>query len=378
MEKKRLFVAVVIVWVVGTVTTYYLYSRGHLQKVSDVKIPLAMRFSSLRGLTDTPTTNVPQAGQQLTSAPTTAQPTPGRTKIGSQEQEQRLAMAERVELADDGSNIYISVLTTPGYHDSRLSRQYITWMQTVHPKQVHVVTEGGEDMWTEALTRAGYQVVYCDCPRDSTKTQRMMCCKGGVQFDHWYQARDAGAVYNWYCHFDDDIYVNAAALIEMTRKFDHNKDQYLGKWKRLSQQVYGSSDRISGWTAPGLYNFPERKHDNYRYANGPAYCISAHLMNRLEKYLRGQNFVSSCNRAQAVMDDVLPGVIIEGVLGVEITDIPEITDQLDSPPYDDRSWYKHQITVASERIQLPSGKYHGWDMILSYHCLLYPGVSWCK
>ena len=147
MEKKRLFVAVVIVWVVGTVTTYYLYSRGHLQKVSDVKIPLAMRFSSLRGLTDTPTTNVPvladnpstnvpQAGQQLTSAPTTAQPTPGRTKIGSQEQEQRLAMAERVELADDGSNIYISVLTTPGYHDSRLSRQYITWMQTVHPKQV--------------------------------------------------------------------------------------------------------------------------------------------------------------------------------------------------------------------------------------------------
>eukprot|EP00731_Ephydatia_muelleri_P007288 Em0003g1536a len=142
MEKKWLFVAVVIVWVVGTVTTYYLYSRGHLQKV---EIPLAMRFSSLRGLTDTPTTNVPvladnpstnvpQAGQQLTSAPTTAQPTPGRTKIGSQEQEQRLAMAERVELADDGSNI--SVLTTPGYHDSRLSRQYITWMQTVHPKQV--------------------------------------------------------------------------------------------------------------------------------------------------------------------------------------------------------------------------------------------------
>lgn len=53
--------------------------------------------------------------------------------------------------------------------------------------------------------------------------------------------------------------------------------------------------------------------------------------------------MSSCNRAQAVMDDVLPGVIIEGVLGVEITDIPEITDQLDSPPYDDRSWYKHQV-----------------------------------
>ena len=67
---------------------------------------------------------------------------------------------------------------------------------------------------------------------------------------------------------------------------------------------------------------------------------------------RGQNFVNSCNRAQAVMDDVLPGVIIEGVLGVEITDIPEITDQLDSPPNDDKSWYKHQVCLLINKPML--------------------------
>ena len=58
---------------------------------------------------------------------------------------------------------------------------------------------------------------------------------------------------------------------------------------------------------------------------------------------RAQNFVNTCNKAQAVMDDVLPGVIIEAVLGVEVTDIPQITDQLDFPPSDDNFWYLHQV-----------------------------------
>lgn len=55
--------------------------------------------------------------------------------------------------------------------------------------------------------------------------------------------------FSWYCHFDDDIYVNTAALIQLTQKYDHRQDQYLGKWKRLSEQIYGNSDRISGWVS---------------------------------------------------------------------------------------------------------------------------------
>ena len=156
-------------------TIYYLYSSGHLLKVSGVGI-VVPRLSSLKGLgsTNAPTTtdvrrqqgieiDAPSGAEEgspsvsvtglstsrtepITTAPTptttappsTSSPTlhVGRTKHGSDEQERRLTLAERVELPQDGSDIYISVLTTPGYHDSRLSRQYITWMQTVHPKQV--------------------------------------------------------------------------------------------------------------------------------------------------------------------------------------------------------------------------------------------------
>ena len=58
------------------------------------------------------------------------------------EQEERLALAERVYLPHNGSDIFMSVLTTHKYHDKRLSRLFVTWMQTVDPKQVSQLPGG--------------------------------------------------------------------------------------------------------------------------------------------------------------------------------------------------------------------------------------------
>ena len=44
---------------------------------------------------------------------------------------------------------------------------------------------------------------------------------------------------------------------------------------------------------------------------------------------RGKNFEDNCRKSDAVMDDVLPGVIIDGVLGVDLKDIPGFKSQLD-------------------------------------------------
>lgn len=33
----------------------------------------------------------------------------------------------------------------------------------------------------------------------------------------------------WFCHFDDDNYVNVPALLRKLRRFDHREDWYLGK-----------------------------------------------------------------------------------------------------------------------------------------------------
>ena len=33
----------------------------------------------------------------------------------------------------------------------------------------------------------------------------------------------------WFCHFDDDNYVNVPRLVDKLSQFDHRKDWYLGK-----------------------------------------------------------------------------------------------------------------------------------------------------
>ena len=43
---------------------------------------------------------------------------------------------ERLPPPAHSSDVYISLLTTPKFHDTRISLQYLTWLQTVDPKQV--------------------------------------------------------------------------------------------------------------------------------------------------------------------------------------------------------------------------------------------------
>ena len=37
------------------------------------------------------------------------------------------------------------------------------------------------------------------------------------------------SIFSWFCHFDDDQYVNVAALESKLRQFDEREDWYLGK-----------------------------------------------------------------------------------------------------------------------------------------------------
>ena len=46
---------------------------------------------------------------------------------------------ERLPPPVHSSDIYISLLTAPKFHDTRVSLQYLTWLQTIDPKQVSSV-----------------------------------------------------------------------------------------------------------------------------------------------------------------------------------------------------------------------------------------------
>ena len=140
-------------------------------------------------------------------------------------------------------------------------------------------------------------------------------------------------------------------------------------------------------------SFDIQRRDDFRYANGPAYCISETLMMKVEKYMRyvlnsaaikderyrakgrgrnrdqgekergrgrrggreggrkrggererererdlasscrGKNFEDHCRKSQASMDDILPGVIIDAVLGIDMNETLAFKGQLDDIVY---------------------------------------------
>ena len=36
--------------------------------------------------------------------------------------------------------------------------------------------------------------------------------------------------YQWFCHFDDDVYVNVPQLSKLLQQYDPHQPYYLGKW----------------------------------------------------------------------------------------------------------------------------------------------------
>ena len=73
-----------------------------------------------------------------------------------------------------------------------------------------------------------------------------MCCKTGAQFDYWYRAREAGEQYSWYCHFDDDLYVNPQALVNLLKSYDPTTDHYIGAWNCAARVHHQNRIPVSG------------------------------------------------------------------------------------------------------------------------------------
>jgi hypothetical protein len=131
-------------------------------------------------------------------------------------------------------------------------------------------------------------------------------------------------------------------------------------------------------------DFPEAKRTHYFYATGASYCISAGLMKKVEKYFRGISFVLTCHKI-ALTDDFTLGAIIGGVLGIDLTEVSTMLSQGEDFTRYNTSELRNMITISSKehlhnRIKIPDSPFSDAEDptgFLSYHCLLYPQVTWC-
>jgi len=86
-----------------------------------------------------------------------------------------------------------------------------------------------------------------------------LCCKTGTEFSTYYKALEKHSDnkdrygcyinivlvilslfhrYQWYCHFDDDIYVNVPQLSSVLQQYDPSKPYYIGKYPWIIRHQY--------------------------------------------------------------------------------------------------------------------------------------------
>jgi fringe protein len=110
--------------------------------------------------------------------------------------------------------------------------------------------------------------------------------------------------YSWWCHFDDDNYVNVPALRRLLANFDPSLDYYIGRPStelplRVDATAHQSQDawpvtRAAFWFATG----------------GAGICVSRSLLTKLAAaYIRNERFANIGTHIR-LPDDVTLGYII--------------------------------------------------------------------
>ena len=178
----------------------------------------------------------------------------------------------------------------------------------------------------------------------------------------------------WFCHFDDDNYVNVPALVNKLAHFDHHSEWYLGKPSISSPlEVTTKTDKkkVSFWFATG----------------GAGFCLSRPLAQRMAPLVENGGFVATGENIR-LPDDVTVGYIIEHELGVPLTVvrnfhshleplrlIPESTmvDQI-SFGYAQQTGQNGSKLASSNHIALSGGLSELEDptRFISLHCYLFP------
>ncbi|XP_065905031.1 beta-1,3-N-acetylglucosaminyltransferase radical fringe-like [Dysidea avara] len=290
--------------------------------------------------------------------------------------------------------VYFSVKTTKRNYEERLALLMMTWFKVVENK-VTVISDGSDNnTFVNKARKEGLEFFISDCSEDHSMNG--LCCKLGEEFAAYYRAREKhqnDERYKWFCHFDDDIYVNMPRLNQLLRQYDPDQPYYFGKWHEKNHNCPYLPLNLIGKTdvrmKKGNYT-PKQK--VYQFATGSSFCISSALMTEAEKYFNGKGaYGVSCSIPQR-SDDVTAGFIIGILLGHNLTSVADFNSQFDKLSTLEDTLHSITISYTTKQVKQKSGTVktivplvpvdpifdNDPTRFMSYHCLLYPDVSWCK
>lgn len=263
--------------------------------------------------------------------------------------------------ADD---IFIAVKTTKKFHQSRLNVLLETWISR-NMQQTYIFTDGEDE---ELRKKIGSHAINTNC--SAAHSRQALSCKMAVEYDKFIESGK-----KWFCHVDDDNYVNVRTLVKHLSQYPHTQDMYIGK-PSLDRPIE-ATERLGD---------NKMRPVNFWFATGGAgFCVSRGLALKMSPWASGGHFMNTAEKIR-LPDDCTVGYIIESVLGVPLTRSTLFHSHLENLQQVPRSEIHKQITLSygmfenKRNIINMKGAFpveEDPSRFKSVHCLLYPDTPWC-
>uniref|UniRef100_A0A8C5ZL89 MFNG O-fucosylpeptide 3-beta-N-acetylglucosaminyltransferase n=2 Tax=Marmota marmota marmota TaxID=9994 RepID=A0A8C5ZL89_MARMA len=179
----------------------------------------------------------------------------------------------------------------------------------------------------------------------------------------------------WFCHVDDDNYVNPWALLRLLRAFPAALDVYVGR-PSLNRPIRASEPQPRNRTRLVQFWFA---------TGGAGFCINRKLALRMVPWASGSHFVDTSALIR-LPDDCTVGYIVECKLGNRLRPSPLFHSHLETLQLLGAAQLLEQVTLSYgvfegklNVIKLPGPFSPEEDpsRFRSLHCLLYPDTPWC-
>ncbi|XP_068176922.1 beta-1,3-N-acetylglucosaminyltransferase lunatic fringe-like [Antennarius striatus] len=268
------------------------------------------------------------------------------------------APVERLS-ADD---LFIAVKTTGRYHRQRLELQLDTWISR-NMQQTYVFSDGEDE---KLRKRMGAHLINTNC--SAAHTHQALSCKMALEYDTFIKSGK-----KWFCHVDDDNYLNVAALLKLLSHYSHTQDVYIGR-PSLERPIEAADGPDSAGTTPVRFWFA---------TGGAGFCLSRGVALKMKPWASDGAFMATAESIR-LPDDCAVGYIVEALLGVSLIRSALFHSHLENLGL--VSDVRSQVTLSYGKVENRRNivNVKGTFSIKedptrfrSVHCLLYPDTPWC-
>ncbi|XP_028978336.1 beta-1,3-N-acetylglucosaminyltransferase lunatic fringe isoform X2 [Esox lucius] len=285
---------------------------------------------------------------------------------GKRSVEQRGVRATEPSPLEDLSptDLFVAVKTTKKYHHIRLELLLDTWISR-NMQQTYIFTDEADDWLTN---RMGRHVISTNC--SAAHSRQALSCKMAVEYDTFISSGK-----KWFCHVDDDNYVNVRPLVKLLSHYNHSHDVYIGR-PSLDRPIEATERLGNAHTRLVRFWFA---------TGGAGFCVSRGLALRMIPWASGGRFTATADRIR-LPDDCTVGYIIEALLGAKLIRSPLFHSHLENLQLVSQAQIPHQVTLSygmfeSKRniINIRGALSLAEDptRFRSVHCVLYPETPWC-